>query len=160
MTLSRRQSAIMLSVVATLMWPDAQLFAQPAPAPSSSSVVRVDLNGGSSRQLSLPRGKSAIIELPVDARDVLVTNPKVADAVLRSPRRIYVMGIDTGQTDIAFFDASGRRILSLDIRVDQDSGALQQTLGRLLPGSQIQVEALHDRLNRSRPGLCPNRKTF
>jgi len=85
---------------------------------------------------------------------VLVTNPKVADAVLRSPRRIYVMGIDTGQTDIAFFDASGRRILSLDIRVDQDSGALQQTLGRLLPGSQIQVEALHDSVILT--GVVPN----
>ena len=41
-------------------------------------------------------GKSAIVDLPVDARDVLVTNPQVADAVLRSPRRIYVSGLPAG----------------------------------------------------------------
>ena len=52
-------------------------------------------NGGA-QSLSLPRGKSAIVDLPVDARDVLVTNPQVADAVLRSPRRIYVMGLAPG----------------------------------------------------------------
>jgi len=66
---------------------------------SAASVVRVDLTGGgASQSLTLPKGKSAIVELPVDARDVLVTNPQVADAVLRSPRRIYVMGVKSGQT--------------------------------------------------------------
>jgi len=109
-------------------------------------VVRVDLSaeGRGSHALSLPKGKSAIVELPVDARDVLVTNPSVADAVLRSPRRIYVLGVASGQTDAVFFDAAGRRILSLDISVTQDTGALAGVLNRLLPGSAIKVEAVND----------------
>jgi pilus assembly protein CpaC len=111
---------------------------------ASSGVVRVDLSGSASQSLSIPRGKSAIVELPVDARDVLVSNPAVADAVLRSPRRIYVLGMAAGQTDAVFFDASGRRILSLDIRVDTDTGALQQTINRILPGSRVHVEAMND----------------
>ena len=113
-------------------------------AAASSGVVRVDLSGSASQSLAIPRGKSAIIELPVDARDVLVTNPAVADAVLRSPRRIYVLGMASGQTDAVFFDAAGRRILSLDIRVDTDTGALQQTINRILPGSRVKVEAMND----------------
>ncbi len=61
------------------------------------------------RASTLSRGKSAIIELPVDVRDMLVTNPAVADAVLRGPRRIYVLGMALGATDAVFFDASGRK---------------------------------------------------
>jgi pilus assembly protein CpaC len=116
-----------------------------ADAAAASSIVRVNLAGGGAAQsLSLPRGKSAIIELPTDARDVLVSNPAVADAVLRSPRRIYVMGIGSGQTDAVFFDAAGRRILSLDIRVDQDTSATAQTINRLVPGSSVRVDAMND----------------
>ncbi|MDO9473112.1 MAG: type II and III secretion system protein family protein [Caulobacter sp.] len=114
-------------------------------AGSGSTTVRVDLAaGGASQDLSLPRGKSAIIELPVDVRDILITNPAVADAVLRSPRRIYVLGMTSGQTDAILFDASGRRILSLNIRVDADAGALAATINRVLPGSRVKVESLGD----------------
>ena len=138
-------------VCASIVWP-AMGYGQVGPdlagrtIKSDGGVVRVDLSasGRSSQTLTLPRGKSAIVELPVDARDVLVTNPAVADAVLRTPRRIYVMGVSSGQTDAAFFDTAGRRILSLDIRVEQDTGALNDTLARLLPGSTIRVEALND----------------
>lgn len=116
-----------------------------AGAAANSAVVRVDLsNGAASQSLALPRGKSAIIELPTDARDVLVTNPKVADAVLRTPRRIYVLGVASGQTDAVFFDAAGRRILSLDIRVDQDTAAVAQTINRILPRADVRVDAMND----------------
>ena len=115
-----------------------------AGAAASAAVVRVDLSAGASQALSLPRGKSAIIELPVDVRDLLVTNPAIADAVLRSPRRIYVLGMASGSTDAVFFDAAGRRILSLEIRVDQDVSAIAQTINRVLPGSRVQVDGMND----------------
>lgn len=110
---------------------------------SGPATVRVDLgSGGATRDLALPRGKSAVIELPVDVRDILITNPAVADAVLRTPRQIYVLGMTSGQTDAILFDASGRRILSLNIRVDADFGALADTINRILPGARVKVEPL------------------
>ncbi|MDR3512175.1 MAG: type II and III secretion system protein family protein [Caulobacteraceae bacterium] len=111
-----------------------------------TGVIRVDLAGQSagSQNLAIPRGKSAIIDLPIDARDVLVTNPAVADVVLRSPRRIYILGVTAGQTDAAFFDAAGRRILGLNIRVDQDFSALGQTINRVIPGAQVRVEPINN----------------
>lgn len=116
-----------------------------APPPAGDSVLRVDLTaGGDARTLNLPRGKSAIIELPTDVRDMLVTNPQVADAVLRSPRRIYVLGVGKGSTDAVFFDAAGRRLLSLAIRVDEDSGMLQDTLRKVLPNARIEVQPVRD----------------
>jgi pilus assembly protein CpaC len=116
-----------------------------AQAAANASIVRVDLAGGGAVQsLSLPKGKSATVELPVDARDVLVSNPQVADAILRTPRRINVLGVAAGQTDAVFFDAAGRRILSLNIRVDQDTAALAQTINRVVSGGQVRVESMND----------------
>ena len=95
-------------------------------APSSGAmaqqVVRVGVGSDAVQSLSLPRGESAVIELPVDARDVMVSNPAVADAVLQSPRRIVLMGL-----------APGMRAMSLP--VSQDTGAG----GFILPGDRVDV---------------------
>jgi pilus assembly protein CpaC len=134
---------------AALALAGALALAAAAPTASAQTTsVKVDLGGSgpASRSLSLPRGKSAIIDLPVDARDVLVSNPAVADAVLRTPRRIYVLGQAPGQTDAVFFDGMGRQILSLDIRVDQATGALEDTLRRVVPNADIHIEAVNDSL--------------
>jgi pilus assembly protein CpaC len=116
----------------------------PVMAPPADQVLRIDLTASGAQSLNLSRGKSAIIELPVDVRDMLVTNPAVADAVLRGPRRVYVLGMALGATDAVFFDASGRKILSLAIRVEQDSTALEETLRRVLPNANIQVQSIRD----------------
>lgn len=135
----------------------AALAGGPAPVQSydAPGTLRVDLAAGGAQLLSLPRGKSAIVELPVDARDVLVTNPAVADAMLRTPRRIYILGVASGQTDAVFFDAQGRRILSLNIRVDQDISALADTINRVLPGSKVTVEPIGDSMILSGLVLTP-----
>ena len=121
-----------------------RLADSPTMAPPASQVLRVDLTASGAQTLTLARGKSAIVELPVDVRDMLVTSPAVADAVLRGPRRIYVLGMGQGVTDAVFFDAAGRKILSLAIRVDQDSSALEDTLRRVLPSANIQVQSIRD----------------
>ncbi len=115
---------------------------------SPAGVIRIDLAapGGSSQSLALPQGKSAMIDLPVDVRDVLVTNPGIAMTVLRTPRRIFVMGQKLGATDAVFFDAAGRRVLSLNIRVDIDVSSLTQTINRILPNAQVHVEAINNSL--------------
>lgn len=116
-----------------------------ASAGDNASVVKVDLAAGAAAQsLALPAGRSAVVELPVDARDVLVSNPAVAEAVLRTPRRIYVMGVKSGVSDAVFFDAAGRRILTLSIRVDQNTSALADTINRVVPDSQVKVDAIND----------------
>lgn len=110
--------------------------------------VAVDLSSQDAevRTLSLPRGKSATIDLPRDARDVIVSDPKVADVVLSTPRRIFILGVGSGQTDAAFMDAGGRQILRINIRVDQDISALSETLSRILPRSSIHVDSVNDSL--------------
>ncbi len=132
-----RKSLALISAVALALAP---LSAAPAAAQSS---IRVAV-GGETQSLNLPRGRSAAVDLPVDARDVIVSNPAVAEAMLHSPRRITVVGIAPGETDAVFLDASGRAILNLSIRVDAGVGALSDTLARLLPGASIRAEAVNE----------------
>jgi pilus assembly protein CpaC len=117
----------------------------PAAPYGSEAPLRLDLGGQDAgvHTLAIPRGKSAMIDLPVDARDVMVSNPAVAQPIMRTPRRISILGVAPGQTDAAFFDAAGRRILGLNIRVDQDFSAVADTIGRILPGSHVHVEGVN-----------------
>jgi pilus assembly protein CpaC len=114
----------------------------------SSGIVRIELTGQgpAARRLNLGKGKSALIELPVDARDISVTNPAIADVVLRTPRRISVLGIANGDTDAVFFDGVGHPILRLNIRVDQDGSAVADMIAHVLPGSHVGVEAVNNSL--------------
>src|SRR6266403_612139 len=58
------------------------------------------------RFLSLGIGKSIVIDLPRDIKDVLVADPKIANAVIRSAQRAYIIGAAVGQTNIVFFDSA------------------------------------------------------
>jgi len=118
-------------------------LAAPVSSASAQQVVRVGVGSAANQALSLPRGESAVIELPVDARDVMVSNPAVADAVLQSPRRIVLMGLTPGATDALFFDASGRQILSLNVRVGAPVGVLQDTIRRIAPNANVSAEAVN-----------------
>jgi Pilus formation protein N terminal region len=51
---------------------------------------------------------------------VLVADPKIATAVVRSKRRVFIIGAQVGQTNMYFFDADGRQIGGLDIAVTND----------------------------------------
>jgi len=110
-------------------------------APQSRSIVAA---GEQPRMINLPRGTSFAVDLPADARDVIVSNPQVAEAMLHSPRRITVIGLAPGETDAVFLDAAGRTILAVRVRVDAGVSALQDTLSRVTPGSDIRAEAVND----------------
>lgn len=107
--------------------------------------TRASITAGSAPQMvNLPRGTSFAVDLPSDARDVIVSNPTVAEAMLHSPRRITMIGLAGGETDAVFLDAAGRTILALRVRVDAGVSALQDTLARVAPGSNVRAEAVND----------------
>jgi pilus assembly protein CpaC len=118
-------------------------FAQVDLASTSAMRITQGGTGATSASLVLPFGKSAIIDLPVDARDVLISNPQIADATVRTPRRAYVIGRALGQTNLFFFDAQGRQIANVEIRVEPDVSALNELLSRHAPDGHIHAEALN-----------------
>ena len=100
-------------------------------ATSHNRLVRLGIN------------KSMVVELPRDAGDVLVSNPDVADAVLRTSRRLYLIGVQIGQASVFLFDNTGQEIASLDIMVEGDLSGLQRILDTAVPEGTIKVEAIN-----------------
>jgi pilus assembly protein CpaC len=96
------------------------------------------------RFLSLGVGKSIVIDLPRDIKDVLVADPKIANAVVRSAQRAYIIGAAVGQTNIVFFDSAGQQIAAYDIAVKRDLNGARAALRQTLPNSDIQIDGLGD----------------
>ena len=96
------------------------------------------------RFLSLGIGKSIVIDLPREIKDVLVADPKIANAVVRSTQRAYIIGAAVGQTNIVFFDSTGAQIAAYDIAVKRDLNGVRAALKQSLPNSDIQIEGVGD----------------
>ena len=96
------------------------------------------------RFLSLGIGKSIVIDLPREIKDVLVADPKVANAVVRSTQRAYIIGAAVGQTNIVFFDSTGAQIAAYDIAVKRDLNGVRAALKQSLPNSDILIEGVGD----------------
>ena len=100
--------------------------------------------GGAHQRITLSLDKAAVVQLDNDARDVLVSNPEMVDAVVRTPRRIFLLATKVGQTNAFFFDAAGKQILALDIRVEKDVVDLAGLMRASLPNSSITVQSMND----------------
>ena len=112
--------------------------------PAQSSAIQVVGSDSSSRFVQLGIGKSVVIDLPRDVKDVLVAEPKYANAVIRSTRRAYLIGVAVGQTNIYFFDAEGRQIAGLDVAVTRDLNGVRAMLQKMLPRSDVRVDGVGD----------------
>ncbi len=114
---------------------------------AGGGVARCEVaTAGDHRICILPLNKSLILDLPADAHDVLVSNPGIADIVVRTSRRIYLTGVAVGQTNLFVFDGQGNTIVSMDLQVERDISGLEETLARLIPGSSIVVEIINDNI--------------
>jgi pilus assembly protein CpaC len=123
------------------------LTLNPATAPAVAADYRpaapVAADGQlNARFLSLGVGKSIVIDLPRDIKDVLVADPKIANAVVRSSQRAYIIGAAIGQTNIVFFDSAGQQIAAYDIAVKRDLNGIRAALKQVLPNADIQVDGL------------------
>lgn len=107
-------------------------------------VIQVAASEATSRFVPLGIGKSVAIDLPADIKDVLVADPKIANAVIRTSRRVYMIGVAVGQTNIFFFDAEGRQIAGFDIAVTRDLNGLRGALRQSFPNSDIRAEGVGD----------------
>jgi hypothetical protein len=96
--------------------PAASLAAPGVPAPG----MYVISSDATSIFLPLVVNKSVVIDLTSDIKDVLVSSPAIVNAVVRTRRRAYIIGVAAGQTDVYLFDAGGRQIGALNIDVTND----------------------------------------
>jgi pilus assembly protein CpaC len=130
-------------IVMTLLGPATSMFA--AELPDKLAGPGIQIYGDKAAQF-VPLGvsKSIVVDLPGDIKDVLVADPKIANAVVRTSRRAYIIGVAVGQTNVYFFDAEGRQLMAFDIAVKRDLNGIRAALKRTLPDCDITVEGLAD----------------
>ncbi|MCP4619240.1 MAG: type II and III secretion system protein family protein [Bradyrhizobium sp.] len=139
-------SAVAAVALSPVIWPAFAAETDISQAASAQAAAREAREGslvtGSigpvrTRFLALGVGKSVVIDLPREAKDVLVADPKIANAVIRSAQRAYIIGSAVGQTNVVFFDAEGNQITSYDIAIKRDLNGIRAAL-RGIPGVQIE----------------------
>jgi pilus assembly protein CpaC len=114
----------------------------PVVANDQAAVPTADGGSTKVRFLALGIGKSVVVDLPNDIKDVLVADPKIANAVIRSAHRAYIIGAAVGQTNVVFFGADGQQLAAYDIAVKRDLNGVRAALKQTLPG--IQIEGVGD----------------
>lgn len=134
-------------VLACLITAAGMLAVTPLAAQADSASLRIPMRDiGATQSLTLVLNKSMIVDLPVDVKEVIVSQPEIISAIVRTKQRVILQGTGNGDTNIFFLDASGRTISVLDIRVvkevSQVGGALEAALLRIIPDSNINVESV------------------
>jgi pilus assembly protein CpaC len=109
---------------------------EPMPA-ASISVGR-----GEMKSLQLGVGRSMIVDLAEDAQEIFVGDPKIANAIVRSPRRLYITTLTAGQTTIFALGPNGRKIAVFEISVGRDVGELTRLLSAAIPKNDIHVRTV------------------
>ena len=118
----------------------AQLTQEKAP---NNYIKITSENASIPKLVRLGLNKSIVVDLPAVANDVLVANPEVADAVMRTSQRIYLFGKKQGQTNIFVFDNTGKQIAAIEILIERDIAGLESSLARFIPNSAVKAEMIN-----------------
>jgi len=140
MTALGRTRAIVLTIAL------AALACLPAATAAAQSQGYMRLAAGddlADKVVNLGVNKSMVIDLPRPAADVLVSNPTIADAVLRTSTRLYLIGMELGQASVFLFDNAGAQIASFSIYVEADLSTLNQLLVEAIPDGYVHAKAMN-----------------
>ena len=97
------------------------------------------------QQLNLVVGKSAVVDVPVMIKRASLADPQIADAIVLSPKQIYVTGKGYGSTNLTLWGKDDQVLAVFDLDVGVDLGRLTQHLGELLPDEvNIHLKGTHD----------------
>lgn len=96
-------------------------------------------------QVSLVVGKSTVVDTPVAIKRASLADPQVADAIVLSPRQIYVTGKGYGMTNLTLWGKDDQIIAVFDLDVGVDLARLKKHLAELLPDeTNLHFKGTHD----------------
>ncbi len=156
--ISAKQSLVCLAtVVAASPMLTGQVWAQQASAQrakgqdtvqyerTSSPRMRAGSGDGTSaRSIEMGVGRSIVVDLPRDAKEVFVANPAIANAVVRSARKLFIIGVANGSTTIMVLDSEGQQIAAFEMQVGREPGLLQKTIKAAIPHADVKAVSIGD----------------
>ncbi|AEV35584.1 bacterial type II/III secretion system protein [Pseudovibrio sp. FO-BEG1] len=120
-----------------------------------ATVEVTSQHSGKVRQLNVGEGRSIVLNTNEEVRDVLVSNPKIADAVVRTRNRVFVFGNLAGQASLVLFGNGGKQLASFNLNVQPDPSDLVEMLARLLPNSSIHADIVNKSIVLSGTAVSP-----
>ncbi len=96
-------------------------------------------------KLRLVVGKSVVVQSQSAARRVSIAAPEIADAVVLSPRQIYLTGKNPGVTNMTLWGEADKVTAVFDVEVEPDIMTLKTKLHDMFPNEEgVRVTATHD----------------
>lgn len=97
-------------------------------------------------RITLVKNKSNNIRLHESFSNATVGSPDIVDIVPVSDRQLYVVGKQTGTTNIMFYDRTKRLVGVVDVEVKLDTGHLGRKIREVTGGADIRVHDVGGRL--------------
>jgi len=105
----------------------------------SVSPIRV------AQQMNLVVGKSTVVDMAVAIKRASLADPQIADAIVLSPKQIYVTGKGYGSTNLTLWGKDDQVLAVFDLDVGVDLARLKQHLAELLPDEpNLHLKGTHD----------------
>jgi pilus assembly protein CpaC len=102
------------------------------------------MSDATAQPLQLGVGQSVIRDLPEEAGEIYVGDPTVANAIVRTAKRVYISGVANGHTSIFALAKDGRRIAFFQVSVGRAIGELTALLNVAIPGNEIRVRTVEN----------------
>src|SRR5512147_1185150 len=131
-TRSKAQRSNLASVIAGTIVTAGSLLGQPLLASSSSPMISAQASK-SVQALDLVLGKSTVVDVPVAIKRASLADPSIADAIVLSPKQIYVTGKGYGSTNLTLWGKDDQILAIFDVEVALDVARLNEQFSRLLP---------------------------
>jgi pilus assembly protein CpaC len=111
----------------------------------ASSMVHPISEEREAQQVNLVVGKSTVVDMPVAIKRASLADPQIADAIVLSPKQIYVTGKGYGTTNLTLWGKDDQIIAVFDLDVGVDLVRLKQHLSELLPDeTNLRLKGTHD----------------
>ncbi|WP_085982688.1 type II and III secretion system protein family protein, partial [Pandoraea sp. B-6] len=109
-------------------------MAPTAPAQPAVNVRGPNCTGNlrSTRDVTVPIGKSTILQLDEPVRNRTLGDPTVVQAAMVAPKTMYLLGLAVGTTNMIVQGRSGGCDV-INVAVNSDAGGLQSSIAQLMP---------------------------
>lgn len=108
------------------------------------AVGMSDLKHGAPLVVAL--GKAELVDISGAMADVLVADSSVIDVMAVQANRLYIVGLEVGDTNVIVLDDAGNVVRRLDVHVAYDLQAIQSLVEELYPREDVQVRSVHDQI--------------
>ena len=145
-TRSKTQNVNVVSVLAGTIMVAGSLLGLPLLADSAVPMISAQA-GKTAQALDLVLGKSTVVDVPVAIKRASLADPAIADAIVLSPKQIYVTGKGYGSTNLTLWGKDDQILAIFDVEVALDVARLKERFRRLLPDeTNLQLVSSNDHL--------------